>query len=135
MLFSFPNLTVMQLSIVSLAPHYLGNSRAVAGTYPGIYRKLCPCRPGTYTPGRTLDVTKYKIESLGKVYLWSRCLGLKGWDLPGDLQEQSHPQSWTDNTQGWFWMLQKTKISAWASPHYLQVVGGQDTVDSCINQW
>ena len=35
----------MQLSIVSPAPHYPGNSRVIAGTYPGIYRILCPRRP------------------------------------------------------------------------------------------
>ena len=31
-------------------PHYPGNSGDLAGTYAGIYRILCPRRPGTY-PG------------------------------------------------------------------------------------
>ena len=42
----------MQLSIGSLAPHYPGNSRVQTGTYPEIYRILCPGRPVTY-PGLT----------------------------------------------------------------------------------
>ena len=33
-----------------------------AGTYPGIYQKMSPAAPGTCT----LDITKYKIEFLGK---------------------------------------------------------------------
>ena len=33
-----------------LGPHYPGNSGDLAGTYLGIYRILCPRRPGTY-PG------------------------------------------------------------------------------------
>ena len=36
----------MWLSIVSPAPHYPGNSQDLAGTYPRIYRILCPRRPG-----------------------------------------------------------------------------------------
>ena len=39
----------MWLSIVSSAPHYPGNNQDLVGTYQGIYRILCPHRPGTYT--------------------------------------------------------------------------------------
>ena len=38
----------MRLSIVSPAPNYPGSSGVLAGTYLGIYRMLCPHRPGTY---------------------------------------------------------------------------------------
>ena len=52
----------MQLSIVSLSPPL--TRQFITGTCSEIYRKLCPSRPSTYC---TLDVTKYKIESPGKV--------------------------------------------------------------------
>ena len=38
----------MQLSVISLAPYHPGNSQVLGGTYPGIYRILCPCKPRPY---------------------------------------------------------------------------------------
>ena len=76
--------------VISCIPssYYSGNSRAVVGTYPGIYRKLFPGRPGTYA-GLMRGSRPIKI-----------CLGLKkvvtmvprvmGTDLPRDLQKNVH---------------------------------------------
>ena len=50
----------MQLSIVSLAPHYWGNNGNLAGTYPGLCREIFSSKgmeiyyPGTSTFARTL---------------------------------------------------------------------------------
>ena len=55
---------VMRLSIVSPAPHYSGNSRDLAGTYPGIYRILCPRRRGTYPRLMREDVSVKRAGNL-----------------------------------------------------------------------
>ena len=56
--------TLMQLSIVSLAPSYLGNSRDLAGTYLGIYRILYPRRPGTYPGLMQGDISLKRVWNL-----------------------------------------------------------------------
>ena len=90
---------IMQLSIVSPAPYYLGNSGDLAGTYPGIYRILCPRRPGNYLGLTWGDISIKRAGNLlpRDVHICrdsdQRYLGLWGGDLPRDLQEKFPPQS------------------------------------------
>ena len=128
-------------------PHYLGNSGDLAGTYPGIYRILCPRRPGTY-PGLMrgdISVKKARNLLLRDVHICQdsdqRCPGLWGGDLPGDLQEKCPPQS-RAVPEAVPWISQSTKLNPLASPRYPQEVGGEAgvtidsgiaaTIDSCI---
>ena len=50
----------MVFNCIPAPPHYLDNSRDLAGTYPGIYRILCPRRPGIY-PRLTLGDLSVKM--------------------------------------------------------------------------
>ena len=125
------------LIFVSPAPHYPGNSGDLVGTYPGIYRILCPRRPGTY-PGLTRgDISIKRAGNLlpRDVHICrdsdQRGLQLWGGDLPGDLQEKRPPQSRA--VPGAVpWTSQRTKLNPRVSPRYPRVVGAGITIDSRI---
>ena len=124
-----PYCQIMQLSIVSLpSPHYLGNSRDLAGTYLGIYRILCPHRPSTYPGLMRGDLSVKRARNLlpRDVHICrdsdQRRPGLWGGDLPGALQEKCPPQS-RAVTGAVPWTSQSTKLNPRASPHYPRVVG------------
>ena len=109
-------------------PHSLGNSGDLVGTYPGIYRILCPCRPGTY-PGLTRGDISF--NGAGNLLPWSIYAGplIKGArDLPGGLQEICPPQSQAV-PGGVPWTSQSTKLNPLASP---RVVGARVTIDRRI---
>ena len=89
-LHSFENNAVINC----IPPHYPGNSQDLVGTYLGVYRILCPRRPGTY-PGFTRgDISVKRAGNLlpRVVHICQdsdqRHPGLWGGDLPGDLQEK-----------------------------------------------
>ena len=69
-------------------PHYPGNSRVLAGTFPGIYRILCPRRPGTY-PGLMRGNNSFKrarnlpLDVRISQDSNQRCPGLWGGTYPG----------------------------------------------------
>ena len=109
-------------------PHYKDNSGDLVGTYPGIYRILCPRRLGTY-PGLICGEIFWS-KGLEIYYpgmsTYARTL-LCGGDLPRDLQEKCAPQS-----QAVPWTSQSTKFNPWASPRYPRVVGVWVTIDSSI---
>ena len=78
------------------SPHYLGISRDLAGTNPGISRILCPRRPGTYPGLMRGDISLKRAWNLlpRDVRICQdsdqRCPELWGWDLPRDLQERQY---------------------------------------------
>ena len=129
----------MWLSIVSLAPHYPGNSRVLAGTYPAYSQFIVSPQtrnlPRAYA-GRYF-LQKVQKSALGwshmQIYSDQRCPGLWGGDLPGDLQEKCPLQSRA--VPGAVpWTSQSTKLNPRASPRYPQVVegGSRVTIDNCI---
>ena len=74
-------------------PHYPGYSWVLAGTYPGIYRILCPCRPGTYLRPMRRDIFFKRTTSQlpCDVHIcrdWPKVPVLWGEDLLRDLQEK-----------------------------------------------
>ena len=80
-------------------PHHPGNSRVLAATYPGIYRILCPHRPGTFPRLMRGDISfktsRYLLPRDVCICknIDQRFLGLWGGDLPEYLQEKCPPQS------------------------------------------
>ena len=77
-------------------PHYPGNSRGLAGTYLGIYRILCPRRPGTYPGLMRGDISVKRAGNLLPRDVETLTKGARGYGAgtyPGDLQEKCPPQS------------------------------------------
>ena len=90
---------VMQLSIVSLHPHYPGNSRVVAGTYLEIYRILCPYRPGTYPGLMQGDISFKRARIYPGVYSgcpkkYSRLCWVPGSDSKMAFSHNTRSASW-----------------------------------------
>ena len=124
---SFPQ-NLRRLSILSPAPHYPGNSHVRAGTYPGIYRILCPHRPRTYPGLMRGDIYIKKADNLLSLDVSicqdsdQRCPGLWGGELRGDLQEKC-PRS-SGYYPGLYLGYHKVqKFNPRASPRYCRVVG------------
>ena len=120
------------------SPYYLGNSRDLAGTCSGIYRKLCPGRPVT-NPGLMWGDISVRAGNV------QPCLHMPGLDsdqrhpvlwrgnLPMDLQEKCLPAV-LGSTRAVPWISHKYKIESRASLRYPQVVGGgRVTFDGCIS--
>ena len=85
--------TVIRLSIVSPAPDYPGNSGDLAGTYPGIYRILCPHRPGTYPGDMQGDISIKRAGNLLYAEILTKgTQGYRAGTYPG-IYKQNVPRS------------------------------------------
>ena len=102
----------MQLSIVSPAPHYPGNSGLLAGTYLGDLQNIVFLQTWDLPQGYA---GRYFIQKGQKYYPGSKMsknvknVTLQSRAVPGAIP----------------WMSQSTKLNPGASPRYPRLVGGR----------